>query len=245
VRASAIYRTLVETTTKTVRQAQRVRGVLREAGEQADAARQRLAEQLDQFIPLVRQAISQARRRVLQGEQVPASEKVVSLFEPHTRIIPRHKGGAAVEFGRMVVFDEVEGGIVTRFAILEDKTAEHGQLAPALVHHQQVFGHPPRLVTGDWGTPPTTNGSHGKRASPTWSFPCGTAQSCPTGARTRAGLATAVSLAAGMEGRISSLRRDYGLRHCPSHGEDGMLRHIGWGVLASNLRHIGQHLAAT
>jgi IS5 family transposase len=47
-----------------------------------------------------------------------------------------------------------------------------------------------------------------------------------------------------MEGRISSLRRDYGLRRCPAHGEDGLVRHIGWGVIASNLRHIGQHLAA-
>ena len=47
--------------------------------------------------------------------QVPAREKVLSLFEPHTRLIPRHKGGAAVEFGRQVMLAEVDGGIVTRF----------------------------------------------------------------------------------------------------------------------------------
>jgi len=34
------------------------------------------------------------------------SEKVLSLFEPHTRAIPRHKGGALVEFGRLVTLDE-------------------------------------------------------------------------------------------------------------------------------------------
>jgi transposase, IS5 family len=243
---TAIYRTLVDTATKTVRQAQRVRGVLREAGEQAGAAGQRLAGQLDQFIPLVRQAISQARRRVLEGEQVPASEKVVSLFEPHTRIIPRHKGGVAVEFGRLVVFDEVEGGLVTRFAVLADKTAEHGQLTPALAHHQRVFGHPPRLATGDRGTHAPENERVAReagvihlvipRAGPL--TPAQRARERERGWRRR------YRWRAGMEGRISSLRRDYGLRRCPAHGEDGMVRHIGWGVIASDLRHIGQHLAA-
>jgi IS5 family transposase len=241
-----IYSKLVETATKTVRQAQRVRGALGEVEEQAGATGRRLAAQLDHFLPLVRQAIRQAQRRVLEGEQVLASEKVVSLFEPHTRIIPRHKGGAAVEFGRMVVFDEVEGGIVTRVQILEDKTAEHGQLAPALAHHQHVFGHPPRLATGDRGTHAPENERVAREAGVTHLV-------IP-----RAGTLTPAQRAcerdriwrrryrwrAGMEGRISSLRRDYGLRRCPAHGEDGMLRHIGWGVIASNLRHIGQHLAA-
>lgn len=49
---------------------------------------------------------------------------------------------------------------------------------------------------------------------------------------------------AGIEGRVSSLRRDYGLRRCPAHGEASFLQHLGWGVIASNLRHIAQHLAA-
>ena len=49
---------------------------------------------------------------------------------------------------------------------------------------------------------------------------------------------------AGIEGRISSLRRDYGLRRCLYHGEDGMRRWVGWAIMASNLRHIGQALAA-
>jgi transposase, IS5 family len=45
---------------------------------------------------------------------------------------------------------------------------------------------------------------------------------------------------AGIEGRIHSLRRDYGLKRCRDHGEEGMERCIGWGIVASNLWHIGQ-----
>src|SRR5258708_33013899 len=61
----------------------------------------------------VQTAIHQTCTRVLEGKKVASGEKVLSLFEPHTRAIPRHKGGALVEFGRQVILDEVEGGLTT------------------------------------------------------------------------------------------------------------------------------------
>ncbi len=45
---------------------------------------------------------------------------------------------------------------------------------------------------------------------------------------------------AGIEGRIASLRRCYGLRRCDCHGQDGMEQWTGFGIIASNLRHIAQ-----
>src|SRR5436309_12903051 len=45
---------------------------------------------------------------------------------------------------------------------------------------------------------------------------------------------------AGIEGRIASLRRDYGWRKSAYHGQEGMERWLGLGVIASNLRHIAQ-----
>jgi IS5 family transposase len=43
---------------------------------------------------------------------------------------------------------------------------------------------------------------------------------------------------AGIEGRIASLRRDYGWCRSGYHGPDGMERWLGLGVMASNLRRI-------
>jgi IS5 family transposase len=63
------------------RQAERVRRVL---AEQAESAALRLVQQFTHFLPLVRQAIAQATRRVLHGEPVPAADKLLSLCEPHT-----------------------------------------------------------------------------------------------------------------------------------------------------------------
>lgn len=58
----------------------------------------------------------------IAGEHAQAA--LQGAGEPRTPIIPRHRGGAAVEFGQLVVLDGMEGGIRTRFAVLEDKIAE-------------------------------------------------------------------------------------------------------------------------
>ena len=101
------YQRLLTVATQTVRQVRRVDAVLRTS---TAPAAHRLVQQVETFLPRVNQAIQQAQRRVLQGEAVPAKEKIVSLFEPHTQIIQRHKPGKPVEFGRKLWLDEVGQG---------------------------------------------------------------------------------------------------------------------------------------
>src|SRR5262249_35130011 len=50
------------------------------------------------FVPLVERALEQACRRIFAGESVPAGEKIISLFEPHARIIRRGKLDQPTEF---------------------------------------------------------------------------------------------------------------------------------------------------
>jgi IS5 family transposase len=243
---ATVYRTVIAATERTVAQAERVRTALADAVAHEDRTAQRLATRLDRYLPLVRRVVDQARRRVLQGQQVPATEKVLSLFEPHTRIITRHKAGAAVEFGRTVVLDEVEGGIVTRYHLLGDGEAEQAQLGPALRHHQALFGRAPRLVTGDRGLHGPDNERVGREAGVVHLvIPRSGSGTAAQRARERTrSWRRRYRWRSGIEGRISSLRRDYGLRRCADHGELGMERCVGWAVIASNLRHIAQHLAA-
>ena len=78
-------------------------------------------------------------RRVLGGEKVPADEKLVSLFEPETAIIRKGKPARPTEFGRVVWLDEVEGGIVSGYRILDGNPSEKEQLRPSLDHHIELF----------------------------------------------------------------------------------------------------------
>jgi IS5 family transposase len=237
-----LYEKLVETTEQVVRQANKVVNLLSQETQQSA---QRLVQQAEQVLPLVQRVIMQTRRRVLENKKVAASEKVLSLFEPHTRAIPRHKGGALVEFGRQVILDEVEGGIVTRDEILAHPE-EHGQAVEAVMHHRQVFAHPPHLVAGDRGvysadTEERLRAAGVKRvAIPIVSHASQARQALE---RTRA-FRRGYRWRAGIEGRIASLRRDYGWNECQYHGMDGMERWLGLGVLASNLRHIAQAMGS-
>jgi hypothetical protein len=98
----------------------------------ADAGAGRLLERFEHFMPLVEQGITQAARRLLQGEQVPATEKLLSLFEEHTQIITRQKMGKPREFGRKVLIEEVDGGIISRYEILSESASERSNLPESL-----------------------------------------------------------------------------------------------------------------
>jgi IS5 family transposase len=50
-----------------------------------------LREEIAHYCALGARVIGQARRRVLDGEQVPTAEKIYSIFEPHTDLIKRGK----------------------------------------------------------------------------------------------------------------------------------------------------------
>lgn len=248
----SLYARLLDITRQTVRQAQRVRAALAALQPHALGAaaptpppvRERIAgrllAQFGRFVPLVQQGMQQARARVLEGQPVPSTAKVLSLFEPHTRVIQRRKLGALVEFGRQVVLDEVEGGIVTRCHVLADEESECHQALPAVQHHRALFGHPPWLVAADRrlhakGVEETARGWGVTHVVIPRTGPLTAAQRARERARS---WRRRYRWRAGIEGRIHSLRRDYGLARCRSHGLVGLERDARWGVLASNLRHI-------
>ncbi len=233
-----LYQQLITTTEQMVQQAQQVVTCLI---HQTEKQAERLVAQVEPLLPLIERVIFQARSRVLEGKQVTASDKVLSLFEPQTRIIPRHKGGAAVEFGRQVEFDEVEGGIVTRYQILEHPD-EHGQGLQALDHHRHLFGHPPWMLAGDRGVHSAETEVQALAAGvEVVAIPAvGKVSPMRQAVERTRRWKRAYRWRAGIEGRIASLRRDYGLGRCDYHEQDGMERWIGLGIIASNLRHIAQ-----
>ena len=228
------YGPLLRTTQAMVKQAQQVNAALKTQGNQR--ARQ-LSDTLDHYLPLVEQVIQQTSRRVLAGESVPASEKVVSLFEPHTAIIRKGKAQRPTEFGRVVWLDEVEGGIISRYEILAGNPAETDQLKPSLDHHQRAFKKPPRLVTGDRGLHSAENERYARsQGVKQVALPKPGAKSPQREAHEKQPwFRRARRWRSGIEGRISLLKRRYKLRRSLYHGEQGMERWVGWGVIAHNL----------
>jgi IS5 family transposase len=235
------YRHLVGLTTQVVRQAQQVEMAL---GGTTDGRAQRLRSVLQTFIPRVRQVIDQTTRRVLHGQQVPATEKLASIFEPHTAIIGKGKLGKPTEFGRVVWLDEVEGGIISRYAVLTGNPDDATQLVPSLEHHIQRFGRPPKLLVADRKVATEANEQIAQQRGvrrvvlPKSGHKTATRQTYERQRWWRRGR----DWRAGIEGRISGLSRRHKLSGCRYHGEDGMERWVGWGIITHKVHAIAQAL---
>src|SRR5262249_21433523 len=122
---TALYRRLLAVTRASLRPAE---AVAPPPGPQAGGGPRAGGAQSQTPVPLVEQVCAQAQRRVLKGEAVPAIDKLVSLFEPHTAVIRRGKLPTPTEFGAKVLLDEVDGGLVTRYAILAGNPPDAPQL---------------------------------------------------------------------------------------------------------------------
>lgn len=202
-----------------------------------------LNEMFDHYLPLVQQVINQTRKRVIESLSVAASDKVVSLFEPHTAIICRGKP-KDTEFGRKIWYGEVDGGLISEYRLLVGNPDEAQYLLPSVQHHRQLFGKLPKEVCGDRGIHSTHNEKEARALGVRRvSLP---QPGYKTNRRRRhekqSWFRAAQRFRNGIEGRISQLRRARGLDRCLAHGDAGMERWVGWGVIANNLATIAQFL---
>jgi IS5 family transposase len=231
--------------------------VARTSLRQAEQVRQRLVRStdrsapsmlcaLEQFAPLIHQVCAQTERRIFQGEVVPAADKVASLFEPHTAIIRRGKVRHPAEFGRKLLLDEVDGGLVSRYALLPGNPPDAEQLPASVVHHRAQFGRAPAVLTADRSFFTIDNERCAQTAGVrTVALPRQGPLS-PERRRFehRPAFRRAYRWRAGVEGRISLLKRRFGLARCRYHGQAGLERWVGLGLLAHNLRQISWSVAA-
>lgn len=236
------YQKLVRITRKTVAQVEKVLTVLKELTEkQAEV----LLETFETFLPRAEQVVQQTVRRVFQDESVPADEKIVSIFEPHTDIIRRGKVGKPVEYGHKVWLDEVEGGLISNWRVLEGNPNDKTQLEPSLEAHEAQFEKSPDQVSADRGVYSAPNEQAAKeRGIKRVVLPKPGKKSAKRQAHEKQGwFWRGRKWHGGVEGRISVLKRVFGLARCLNRGQAGYQRWVGWGIIANNLRSIGIHQA--
>jgi IS5 family transposase len=105
--------------------------------------------EVDHYRGLIERVIDQTQRRVFEGETVPATEKVVSLFEPHTDII--QKGGREVQYGHKLTLATGTSGLVLDAVIEDGNPADTECLIPMLERHIDQYGRAPKDLATDGG----------------------------------------------------------------------------------------------
>jgi IS5 family transposase len=200
---------------------------------------------IEHYCGLGARVIGQARRRVLDGEQVPTAEKIYSIFEPHTDLIKRGKVRTPVEFGHKVFLAESAIGLITQYEVLKGNPVDEVHVIPSLQHHRRVFRRGPQVYSTDRGffseqnVEACVNGGvatvsipqRGGARTPQREA-CERSRAFKDGQRFRAGI----------EGRISVLMRGRGMKRCRAQGAEHFELFVGAAVLANNLMKIGELL---
>ena len=204
-----------------------------------------LREEIAHYCDLGARVIDQARRRVLDGEQVPTSEKIYSIFEPHTDLIKRGKVRTPVEFGHKVFLAESAKGLITQYDVLKGNPVDEVHVAPSLRRHRRSFRRAPQVYGADRGffsERNVTMCAHGGVA--TVSIPQRGGSKTPQRRdhERSAAFKQGQRFRAGIEGRISVLMRGRGMKRCRAEGAERFALFVGAAVLANNLLVVGELL---
>jgi transposase, IS5 family len=202
--------------------------------EPVGMAAERWRAGVDHYLPLIARIIAQSERRVLKGEAVPASEKLVSLFEPHADIIV--KGGRDVQYGHKLNLATGKSGLILDVVVEAGNPADAERFLPMLDRQIARCGAPPRQTAADGGYASRDNLKQAKaRGVQDVAFhkKCGIAvadmvKSPWVYRRLR-------NFRAGIEAGISCFKRAYGGARCTWRGLDHFKAYIWSAVVAHNL----------
>ena len=204
-------------------------------------AKLRAAQQLEELADRCQRVVTQIQQRS-RGEKI--TDRLVSLSDPDARPIRKGKLGKPNEFGYVAQLAEVTAntGRGARGYVLPAASAPgnpgENRLLPQTVAELDRLGLTPREVALDGGFVPGPTIQTLAGVAPTRTFISGRAE--PGSRRTRRRLAR---YRTGCEGRISHLKRGYGLRRSRLKGDQGQRIWTGWAVLAYNLDTLAIHTA--
>jgi len=104
---------------------------------------------LNQYSQLAARVVDQTQRRVFLGENVPASDKVVSLFETHTDIIVKDRRDTF--FGHKVCLTGGASNLIVDCLIVDGNPADSSLTVDMLDRQKALYGRYPLKVALDGG----------------------------------------------------------------------------------------------
>jgi IS5 family transposase len=196
----------------------------------------RAVNDLEDLVEATRQIAAQTRQR-LSGTTPDGAKRRVSLHDPDARPIAKGRLGKPVEFGHKAQLVEGDDGVIVDHTVEQGNPADAPQLAPAVGRVKNRAGRPPRTVTADRG--------YGEKSVEDDLTELGVAnvviprKGKPGAARQavehRAAFRRTIKWRTGCEGRVSTLKRQYGWDRTRIDGTEGARTWTGYGVLAHNL----------
>jgi transposase, IS5 family len=196
-----------------------------------------LCEKIEMLIPKVEHIALQARRSQINGETVPASERIFSIFEDHTELLKRGKVQSPIEFGHLITIAQTAQKFITYYSV-EKKSRHDTEYKDEVIedHHKRFEVYPSTFAADK-------NYYKGMDDVTEWEKKIENFGVAKKGNRTQEEIDREHSDAfrasqqfrAGCEGSISVLKRAFGLQRCFSRGFKSFAASIGCIVFCHNI----------
>jgi IS5 family transposase len=191
-------------------------------------------EEVGHYRDLLKIVVYQTERRVFNEETVPATEKIVSLFEPHTDIIV--KGNRGIDYGHKVNLATDKSGLITAVMIEEGNPKDSERFIPLLEKHESLYGHLPTTTIADGGYASQDNVAEGKAMGiKRVAFHKKNGITLKVMGIQQKTLKKLKDFRAGIEGNISELKRAFGASKALWKGEAGFMAFVWSSVISYNL----------
>jgi IS5 family transposase len=193
-----------------------------------------IAKELAHYIPLALQVVEQAERRVINGEAVPAAEKIVSIFEEHTDII--RKDRRETHYGHKVCLTGGASNLILDCQILEGNPADSTLVDDMFDRQNEMYGRYPLKVSLDGGFASKENLKFAKgKGIKDVCFAKGKGLAEEDMCRSHYVFKTLRRFRAGIESGISWLKRCFGFDRCFWKGFESFKSYVWATIVSANL----------
>lgn len=192
---------------------------------------------IEYFIGHGQRQMDLIRRRVIHDETIAHSEKVFSLFEPHTEWISKGKAGVAQELGLKVCVLEDQFGYILHHHVMGNQT--DNQVAVSMVAAAKKKFDALASCSFDKGFhSPNNHEDLGELLDQVVLPRKGKRSAKVRQIETNEYFIKARRQHAAVESAINALE-NHGLDRCPDHGITGFKRYVALAVLARNIQILG------
>ena len=186
------------------------------------------------YTALLDTVIDQTQRRVLLGQKLPASEKVVSIFQEHTDII--EKGSRETVFGHKIFLSCGKSSLMLDCVVKRGNPADSELTQGMLTRQAELYGRYPRQASFDGGFASKDNLKWAKgKGIKDVAFAKKRGLKVENMVRSSWVYKQLRRFRAGIEGCISTLKRVFGLRRCGWSGWAHFQQYVQLSVVTFNL----------
>lgn len=190
--------------------------------------------QMSHYVQLAEKVMDQTERRVMRGEKVDASDKVVSIFEPHTDIIV--KDNRDTYYGHKICLTGGASNLILDCLVLEGNPADVDLTTLMLDRQKELYGRYPLKACFDGGFASKDNLKEAKsRQIKDVCFAKKRGLKESDMCRSQYVYRSLRRFRAGIESGISWLKRCLGLTRCTWKGWDSFKSYVWSSIVAANL----------